>query len=422
MNPTHQQQRKMRRIIVYASASILFSATFIFLIWSLRPMLLPFILGVFFAYLFKPVINFSGSNLSKYLKASFLVFFVVSLFYGGVRLVEDSLPTEKEKLELLVRLQYHMNERYIDIMKIDEKTGKGNFIYEALKNQLNPMVKKINEFVTLTPDQQKLFLLYKKGYKGELPVSDKYYDYFLVNLKAEHAENFLTDTTVTNEKPITPAQETESIFSFMHIISIWLIFPLTFIFILFDKGNILKYFVKLIPNRYFELSLTVFNEVDLALGKYIRGTVIECTLVGLTLALGLFFCGMQLKIAFLIGAIGGLTNAIPFFGTIIALVVGSTYALIAEDITPLIPFMNTSNLMLGVFICVLVAHFLDNAIYQPLVVGGAVNLHPLLVILSVFAGSMLFGFAGLLLAIPTIVILKVVTETLFQGLKAYRII
>jgi predicted PurR-regulated permease PerM len=70
----------------------------------------------------------------------------------------------------------------------------------------------------------------------------------------------------------------------------------------------------------------------------------------------------------------------------------------------------------------MVAHLLDNAIFQPLVVGSAVNLHPLVVILGVFGGSLMFGFAGLIFAIPTIVVLKVVTETFFTGLKDYRII
>ena len=59
---------------------------------------------------------------------------------------------------------------------------------------------------------------------------------------------------------------------------------------------------------------------------------------------------------------------------------------------------------------------------RALVVGSAVNIHPLAVILGVFGGSLAFGFAGLLLAIPSIVIVKVVTENLYQGLKAYRII
>jgi predicted PurR-regulated permease PerM len=166
----------------------------------------------------------------------------------------------------------------------------------------------------------------------------------------------------------------------------------------------------------------VIDRVDTALGHYIRGTMIECTLVGLTIMIGLYLCGLNAKISILVGFIGGMTNAIPFVGTALACVVGSAFGLIAEDINPILPFITESNLIVAVFGVVMVAHLLDNAVYQPLVVGGAVHIHPLAVILGVFGGSLAFGFAGLLLAIPTIVIFKVVTETLFEGLKAYRII
>jgi predicted PurR-regulated permease PerM len=178
----------------------------------------------------------------------------------------------------------------------------------------------------------------------------------------------------------------------------------------------------LIPNRYFELTHTVVEHVDEALGKYIRGTMLECLLVGLTLIIGFYLCGIEFKIAFMIGAIGGLTNAIPFVGTFIACIIGAVYSLIAENIDPLLPFVNENNLMIAVIAVVMIAHLLDNAIFQPLVVGSAVNLHPLVVILGVFGGSLMFGFAGLIFAIPTIVVLKVVTETFFTGLKDYRII
>jgi len=65
---------------------------------------------------------------------------------------------------------------------------------------------------------------------------------------------------------------------------------------------------------------------------------------------------------------------------------------------------------------------LDNIVFQPIVLGGAVNLHPLVVIVGIMGASMLFGMAGVLLAIPTIVVLKVVIQHTFRGLKDYRII
>lgn len=208
----------------------------------------------------------------------------------------------------------------------------------------------------------------------------------------------------------------------MHIATTWLIFPLAFMFILLDKGQIIHFFMRTVPNRYFELAYTVVENVDEALGRYIRGTIIECLLVGLTLIIGFYLSGMDFKIALVIGLVGGITNAIPFVGTFIACIVGAAYSLIAEDIHPLLPFINHDSLLLAVLAVVMITHLLDNAIYQPLVVGSAVDIHPLAVVLGVFGGSMMFGFAGLIFAIPSIVVIKVVTETLFSGLKDYRII
>ena len=78
--------------------------------------------------------------------------------------------------------------------------------------------------------------------------------------------------------------------------------------------------------------------------------------------------------------------------------------------------------MVAVFGVVAVAQLLDNTYFQPVILGKAVNLHPLVVILGVTAASYIFGFAGLLLAIPTIVVFKVIFKSTLQGIKAYEII
>jgi predicted PurR-regulated permease PerM len=123
-----------------------------------------------------------------------------------------------------------------------------------------------------------------------------------------------------------------------------------------------------------------------------------------------------------IGLISGLANAIPFLGTVIGLVVGLGYALIAENITPLIPGLNPADLSLYVLALVGIAHVLDNVVYQPFVLGSAVNLHPLVVVIAILSGSLLMGVWGMLFAIPTVVVLKTAVETLFKELKDYRII
>jgi predicted PurR-regulated permease PerM len=198
--------------------------------------------------------------------------------------------------------------------------------------------------------------------------------------------------------------------------------PLIFLFLGFDNGQIRRFFISLVPNRYFELSLTVLDRLDDAIGRYLRGTLIECFLMGLTLTLGLILLGIPLGIAVAIGVVSGLLNAIPFLGAVIALVIGVSYALIAEDVRPLIPGLNPNDLALYVVILVVLVHVLDDVVFQPFVLGGAVNVHPLVVVIAIIAGSLIMGLWGMLFAIPTVVVVKTAVETFFKELKDYRII
>ena len=144
--------------------------------------------------------------------------------------------------------------------------------------------------------------------------------------------------------------------------------------------------------------------------------------MGLTLALGLILLGIPLGIAVAIGVVSGLLNAIPFLGAVIALVIGVSYALIAEDVRPLIPGLNPNDLALYVVVPVVIAHVLDDVVFQPFVLGGAVNVHPLVVVIAIIAGSLIMGLWGMLFAIPTVVVVKTAVETFFKELKDYRII
>ena len=205
-------------------------------------------------------------------------------------------------------------------------------------------------------------------------------------------------------------------------LSAWILVPLIFIFLGFDNGQIRRFFIGLVPNRYFELSLTVLDRLDDAIGKYLRGTLTECFLVGLMLTVGLILLGLPAEIAVTIGVVSGLLNAIPFLGTAMALVIGLGYALVAENIRPLIPGLNPNDLALYVLILVVITHVVDNVVFQPFVLGSVVNVHPLVVVIAIISGSLIMGLWGMLFAIPTVVVVNTAVATFFKELKAYRII
>jgi predicted PurR-regulated permease PerM len=101
---------------------------------------------------------------------------------------------------------------------------------------------------------------------------------------------------------------------------------------------------------------------------------------------------------------------------------GLAYALLAEEIHPLLPMVNTENFAFWVIAAVGVAELLKNIFYEPFVLGGAVKLHPLVVVIGIVAGGILFDFAGVLLAIPVITVFKVFFSSTIRQLKAYGLI
>src|SRR5690606_21217745 len=111
-NQEELKARKFRRLFVYSLTAILFIFGFIGLLYGMRPMIVPFILGAFLAYVLKPLVSYRGSKVKKYLRAGVLLSGTGVLIYGGINLVKQSIPNEREKLILKVRMQYRLNDRY----------------------------------------------------------------------------------------------------------------------------------------------------------------------------------------------------------------------------------------------------------------------------------------------------------------------
>ena len=206
------------------------------------------------------------------------------------------------------------------------------------------------------------------------------------------------------------------------IFSTWIISPLMFLFLLQDTGEIKRGLLRAIPNRLFEPALNVLADLDRALGDYVRGLFLECCLLGLTVVLLLTLIGVPLRWAIAIGIFTGASNVVPYLGFAAALLGGLAYALLAEDIRPLLPMVSSENFVIWVIVAVVLAELLKNVVYEPVVLGGAVNLHPLVVVIGVLGGAVLFGPVGMLLAIPTVTVVKVLVSSTARQLKAYRLI
>jgi predicted PurR-regulated permease PerM len=206
------------------------------------------------------------------------------------------------------------------------------------------------------------------------------------------------------------------------ILSTWLVAPLVFLFLLRDTGELKRGLLGMVSNRLFEPALTVMADLDHAVGNYVRGVLLEGALLGFTVALLLTIVGIPLRWAIAIGLLSAATNMAPYIGSVIAVLGGLGYVVLAEEIQPLLPTVDMENVWIWVIMAVGLAEMLKNVIYEPLVLGGAVKLHPLVVVIAVFGGAILFGAVGMLIAIPTIVVLKVFVSSTARQLKAYGLI
>jgi predicted PurR-regulated permease PerM len=423
-----EQERKVRRTVFYLTFAALALITAGFLIWKLRILILPIIVGALLAFLFRPVKERFKVRWLPHELQVLCSFAVIGLaLFFAFNTLRKHIPDEEQKLEFKVRLKYKLNEKYRQLVAKTTE-AKPNALTPLIEKELGPVMDKINRSLELNPEERDLFLKYAAGYNYKPPIESKFVDYFRANrntreyvIPEKAPAGAVSSTGPVAAAAVQPPAATEGA-SLENKLSAWILAPLIFVFLGFDNGQIRRFFISLVPNRYFELSLTVLDRLDDAIGKYLRGTLTECLLVGLTLTLGLILLGIPAGIAVAIGVVSGLLNAIPYLGTVIALLIGVTYALIAENVRPLIPGLNSNDLALYVVILIIITHVLDDVVFQPFVLGSAVNVHPLVVIIAIIAGSLIMGLWGMLFAIPTVVVVKTAVATFFKELKDYRII
>ncbi len=183
---------------------------------------------------------------------------------------------------------------------------------------------------------------------------------------------------------------------------------LTF-FILKDGRGFRKNIIKIIPNKYFETALCLLYEINVSVGSYVRGQIIDCTIVAILSVIGLYLIG--LKYAIMIGIICGIMNIIPYLGPIVGMIPGIFVALVDHQ---------SGGMAVSVVAVMMGVQLIDNVFVSPLAVGKSVDLHPIAVILSVSVGGAILGIWGMLLAVPIYCALKVTFQILYKGIIEYE--
>jgi predicted PurR-regulated permease PerM len=152
----------------------------------------------------------------------------------------------------------------------------------------------------------------------------------------------------------------------------------------------------LLPRRIEPVIVGLARESDEVLGAFLRGQFVVMLALGGIYSLGLFIIGLDFSL--LIGMLAGLVSFVPYLGLIVGIVVAGIAALIQfQEFWPLLP-------VIGVFG---IGQLIEGMLLTPLLVGDRIGLHPVAVIFAVLVGGHLFGFFGVLLALPVAAIIMV---------------
>jgi predicted PurR-regulated permease PerM len=189
-----------------------------------------------------------------------------------------------------------------------------------------------------------------------------------------------------------------------------IIIPFLVFFILNDARALEKAIVQNIPNRYFEMSLSLFHKASQQLGRYIRGVLLDAAIVGAMVMIALTI--LDLRYAVFIGMLAGMANLIPYLGP----VVGGVPAIAVS-------IMDSGNFsgVPSVLFAFAIVKIIDDVIVQPIVVSKSVELHPVSVIIAIYVGGHAGGILGMIVAVPLVAIIKESLRILHWGFTRYYI-
>lgn len=187
----------------------------------------------------------------------------------------------------------------------------------------------------------------------------------------------------------------------------FVLIPVVTFYLLRDWDVMIEKVKHLLP-RNVEPKVSLWaSECDEVLGAFMKGQLLVMFALGTVYAIGLWVVGLDL--ALLVGMIAGLASIVPYMGFIIGILVAGVAA-----------FMQFNDpIVLGyVGVVFIIGQLLEGMLLTPLLVGDRIGLHPVAVIFAIMAGGQLFGFVGVLIALPVAAVIMVLLRHLHEGYKS----
>jgi predicted PurR-regulated permease PerM len=190
-----------------------------------------------------------------------------------------------------------------------------------------------------------------------------------------------------------------AVFNFL---SLLIVTPVVAFYILVDWRRMISKLDSWLPLEHRDTLRTIAREINHALAGFIRGQSIVCLFLGAWYSVGLTLIGLDY--GFLIGVVAGVLSFVPYVGSLFALVLSLSVALFQGW-----PSLKLFLLALGV---VGTGQFFEGYVLSPQLVGESIGLHPVWLMFALLAFGQLFGFLGLIIAVPTAAAIGVIARHL----------
>ena len=337
------------------------AALFLLLLWLLNDVLLPFVVGAVVAYFFDPVVHrLQRTGLSRTSATTTVTIVAALIAIGAATAIVPPLLGQVEALAA----------------KVPQYT-----VQVAMRVQ--PMIEPVRDKLGLPPLS-------------------------LRELQAEATQWAGQALSVLGSVASRVAQRGAAI---VNLLGLLFITPVVTFYLLRDWPKVLSAIDSALPRDNAEAVRAVARDANAAVAGYIRGQALVCVCLGTIYGVGLTIVGLQF--GFVIGLIAGLISFIPFVGTLVGatLSIGMAVAHFAPDWLGVVKVAT-------VF---LVGHLLEGNVLSPKLVGERVGLHPVWIMFALLAGGSLFGFVGVLVAVPVAAIIGVVVRHLIARYRASSI-
>ena len=241
-----------------------------------------------------------------------------------------------------------------------------------------------------------------------IPWAEKSFNLTLDRVNNDELSNAVMDYLQTNYS-VDSAQSivyriAQSGLSIMHTGGLLLLIPVITFYFLLDWNNMIWRLQLLIPRQIEPTVVSIAKECHAVLGAFVKGQLLVMLLLGIVYAVGLQIIGIE--VGLIIGLIAGLCSIIPYLGFAAGIIAAFAASLLQYG-------LDWVHLLL-VLVVFMIGQVIESYILQPFLLGDKIGLSPVAVVFAVLAGAQLYGFVGMLIALPVAAVLVVLLRHLYQ--------